>query len=386
MKLAFSIAKRFLWSGKTQTFMIILGIAIGVSVQVFIGSLINGLQDDLVNSTIGSSSQITVTRESENAYINNYTSHISTLEKTDIPFTAISETINLNGSLIKNDDSKPTLLRGFDYGKAEDIYGFEQALTEGTLPSGDNEVTIGVLLAEKLGLGVGDDVTFVMPSQTNQTFEIVGLFDFNIQSVNETWSLATLGTLRMLADLTSDQAGSIETQIGDVFAAEEYTVAIKNALPEDLSVSNWMQENAELLSGLNGQSVSSIMIQIFVMVSVVLGISSVLAITVLQKSRQIGILKAMGITDKDASLIFLSEGLILGVIGAVLGVLLGLGLGLAFQTFAVDAGGDPVVSLSIDPGFIALSATIAMLAAIVASVIPARKSSTISVIEVIRNG
>jgi lipoprotein-releasing system permease protein len=68
-----------------------------------------------------------------------------------------------------------------------------------------------------------------------------------------------------------------------------------------------MDNNEELLSGLQGQSISSLMIQIFVVVSVVIGISSVLAIIVMQKSRQIGILKAMGIKDFDASLIFLFE-------------------------------------------------------------------------------
>jgi len=386
MKHAYSIAKRFLWSGKSQTILIILGIAIGVSVQVFIGSLIRGLQDDLVNSTIGSSSQITITHEDDREPIDDYMSRITTLESSDIPFTAMSETINLNGSLVNADDSKPTLLRGFDFTKANEIYGFEDALTEGRLPESDNEITMGLLLAETIGLGVGDNITFTTPTAAGRSLEIVGLFDFNVKSVNETWSLTTLNTVRTLKGFSSNQIDAIETQIDDVFEAETYSLTLEDILAEDLSVSNWMQENAELLSGLNGQSISSLMIQIFVMVSVVLGISSVLAITVLQKSRQIGILKAMGITDKDASLIFLSEGLILGLIGAVFGVLLGLGLGFAFQTFALDADGNPVVSLSIDSGFIAISAAVAMLAAIIASLIPARKSSSLSVIEVIRNG
>lgn len=386
MKLAFSIAKRFLWSGKSQTILIILGIAIGVSVQVFIGSLIRGLQDDLVNSTIGSSSHITITHEDDREPIDDYMARITTLESSDIPFTAMSETINLNGSLIDGDDANPTLLRGFDFTKANAIYGFDDALTEGRLPESDNEITLGVLLAETVGLGVGDDITFTTPTTAGQTLEIVGLFDFNVQSVNETWSLASLNTVGTLKGFAAGQVDAIETQIDDVFEAETYTLTLEEKLSDEWSVSNWMQENAELLSGLNGQSISSVMIQIFVMVSVVLGISSVLAITVLQKSRQIGILKAMGITDRDASLIFLSEGLILGLIGAVFGVLLGLGLGVAFQTFALDADGNPVVGLSIDPGFIAISAAVALLAAVIASVIPARKSSSLSVIEVIRNG
>jgi lipoprotein-releasing system permease protein len=128
------------------------------------------------------------------------------------------------------------------------------------------------------------------------------------------------------------------------------------------------------------------MIQVFVLVSVVLGIASVLAITVMQKSKQVGILKAMGITDRISSLVFLFQGLFLGLLGAVLGVLLGVGLCVMFVTFARNPDGTALIAISVDYGFIALSAGIAVLAAIVASLIPARKSSQLNPIEVIRNG
>jgi lipoprotein-releasing system permease protein len=175
-------------------------------------------------------------------------------------------------------------------------------------------------------------------------------------------------------------------QIRDVFQAETISAAIALELDDpQIKIENWIENNQELLSGLQGQSISSVMIQVFVMISVILGISSILAITVMQKSKQIGILKAMGIEDKDSSLVFLFEGLILGIFGAIGGVLFGLGLAYAFTTFAIGADGNPVVPLNIDGGFIALSAGIAILASMLASLIPARKSSKLSVIEVIRN-
>ena len=121
------------------------------------------------------------------------------------------------------------------------------------------------------------------------------------------------------------------------------------------------------------------------MLSVILGIASILAITVMQKSRQIGIMKAMGIKNNTSSLIFLFEGLILGVFGAVAGILFGLGLATAFTTFALNPDGTPVVALFIDYGFIALSGVIAVLACLAASLIPARKSSKLNPIDIIRN-
>ena len=121
------------------------------------------------------------------------------------------------------------------------------------------------------------------------------------------------------------------------------------------------------------------------MVSVVLGIASVLAITVMQKSKQIGILKAMGIKNSNSSLIFLFEGLVLGIFGAIAGVGLGLGLAKAFTTFALNPDGTPVVALYIDIKFIALSGAIAVISCLFASLIPAIKSSALNPIDIIRN-
>jgi len=172
----------------------------------------------------------------------------------------------------------------------------------------------------------------------------------------------------------------------DVFEADLIADAVKTTINDSsLSVLNWKTQNEQLLSGLQGQSISSLMIQVFVMLSVLLGIASVLAITVMQKSRQIGILKAMGIKNRTASLIFLTEGFILGIFGAATGVAFGVGLSVAFTKFALNSDGTPVVPLSFDPNFIALSACVAVLACVLASLIPARKSSKLDPIDIIRN-
>ncbi len=91
-----------------------------------------------------------------------------------------------------------------------------------------------------------------------------------------------------------------------------------------LKVTEWQAQNADLLSALKSQSSSSYMIQFFVLVAVALGIASTLAISAVQKTRQIGILKAMGMKDRQAGRIFLWQALILGVRGAAVGVVAGL--------------------------------------------------------------
>jgi lipoprotein-releasing system permease protein len=385
MKLAIQIAWRFLASAKRQTFIIVLGIAVGVSVQVFIGSLITGLQDSLVDKTIGSSSHITVLSNDENnPLISNYQSVMDDIEQNNQEISVISPTVDLGGILEKGLVKKEILFRGLDFQNANEIYKFDQKLTSGSrLPEALNEVILGKTIQTDLDLSLGDTILIDI-NGTYHTLTVVGFFDFNVFIVNKTWGVSTLGTLQQI--LGESSVTSIELQIDQVFDAEGLALALdQDLIDNDLYTTNWMAENQELLSGLSGQSTSSLMIQVFVIISVVLGISSVLAITVMQKSKQIGIMKAMGILDRDASLVFLSEGFILGIFGAIGGVLLGYGLLYSFTTFALNPDGTPVVPLSIEVGFIALSAMIALVASTLASLIPAIKSSKLTVIEVIRN-
>jgi lipoprotein-releasing system permease protein len=128
------------------------------------------------------------------------------------------------------------------------------------------------------------------------------------------------------------------------------------------------------------------MIQVFVLLAVLLGISSVLAISVVQKSRQLGILKAMGIKDKAASWIFLAQGLILGTVGSIIGTGLGLLLNWSFSVFVKNPDGSSLVPFYFDPVFVFVSMFIAIIAATLAAFIPARKSSKLNPIEVIKNG
>lgn len=382
MKLAFQIAKRFLLASKKQTIVIILGIAVGVSVQVFIGALISGLQQSLVDTTIGSRSQITITAD-ENEFIDDYYDLVIQTKNSSENISVVTPTVTTGGQLVKGESNENTVLRGFDFQTADDIYKFNDKLVgeDSSLPANNNEIVIGINLKNNLGLDIGDMVQFTSPALGDHNLEIVGFFDFEVSEINNTWAIATLSTVQAILG-EGDVAGAIELQLNEVFDAEDVTKPeIITAIGNDYNINTWIGDNASLLSGLQGQSISSLMIQIFVIVSVVLGISSTLAITVLQKSKQLGILKAMGIKDTDASFIFLFEGLLLGVFGAIVGILLGIGLLYAFTTFS---GTD--IPITIDAGFLLLSAGIAIAASTIAALSPAIKSSKLSVMEVIRNG
>lgn len=385
LKLALDIARRFLKSSKSQTLLIILGIAIGVSVQVFIGSLIDGLQVSLVDKTIGSSSHITISQEEDKEYITDYVELVEDLEE-DNRFTAVSKSFDSPGYIKSQEESSSVLMRGFEFEAANDIYSFGEKLIEGSLPSSDNEVIIGKNLAESLGLGISDKIVYTTFDMKEADIKIVGIFDLRVSSLNKSWIVTELTTAQKIYN-QEDKITSIETQVREVFDADIIADSLKDDLDKlNLISANWKVENEELLSGLAGQSASSIMIQVFVLLAVLLGIASVLAISVVQKSKQLGILKAMGIKDKIASQIFLFQGLILGTIGGIIGAFLGVGLSFGFSNFVKNPDGSALVPFYLDMEFIVISVIIAIIASTLAALIPAINSSKLNPIEVIKNG
>lgn len=387
MKLNFNIAVRFLKSNISQTLIIILGIGIGISVQIFIGSLIQGLQKGLVEKTIGSSSQITITATSQDKLIDDYIDLMKTVQSADIRVKDILPAYD-NAVLMEYDGKSQSLfVRGFDLSKADDIYKITDSIVEGSMPKKANEVILGKSLIEEYGFQVGDTITIIMPDKTARECKIAGFFDLKIAQINNSWCITSLSSAQELFNV-KDVITSIEMQVADQYVFSTDTIAenISKAIgTSEYKITDWKEQNEQLLSGLQGQSISSIMIQIFVMLSVVLGIASVLAITVMQKAKQIGILKAMGIKNSATSMIFLFEGLILGTFGAIVGILLGLGLAAVFSTFALNPDGTPVVALYLNIKFVAMSGVIAILSCVFASFIPAIKSSKLNPIDIIRN-
>lgn len=386
MKLAFSIAIRFLKSSKGQTLLIVIGITIGVAVQVFIGSLIDGLQVSLVDRTIGSSSQITITDANNENYFSDNEDLMNELVE-DERLSAVSRSISGNGFIAEGEENTTALLlRGFEFDSANDIYNFPETIVDGIVPETNNEVMLGVDFIEAEALEIGDSLEFLIPGNDPQDVEIVGVFDLGVASLNESWMVSNLETAQTMFD-EEGNISAIEMQVEDVFEADLIASDIEETIESlGLETSNWKDENEQLLSGLTGQSISSYMIQVFVLIAVLLGIASVLAISAVQKSKQLGILKAMGIKDKTAGLIFLFQGFLLGTIGAIVGAIVGVGLMYGFSTFVKNPDGTALVPFYADWTFIGISVLIAIVSSTIASFIPAKNSSRLNPIEVIQNG
>ncbi len=377
MKLSFQIAWKFLTSSKAQTVLIITGIAIGISVQLFIGLLIQGLQKDLIQTTIGSSSQITIEEKDETIKMDDPI--IEKLEEEE-RLSIVSLVLQKDAFLSVSEQDYTVLVRGIQFDKKQDLAQLEDKLIEGRLPLEDNEIILGQFFDE---INLEDVVEIQSFEKEPISMKVVGIFDFGNATVNEKQVYTNLKTLQRYLQL-ENQVSSIEMQLVDIFSSRQVKEELD--IPQQFTVTTWEESNASLLSALSSQSLSSVIIQVFVVISVALGISSVLIVSVTQKSKQIGILKAMGLNNNGVSLVFVAQGLILGILGSVMGIILGFGLLEAFSRFAVDEAGNSIITIYYTLSSFTISMLVGVLSAVVASLIPAQKSKKLTVMEVINNG
>jgi lipoprotein-releasing system permease protein len=378
VSLPLRIAIRFLLSGKTQTVLIVGGIAVAISVQVFVGLLLDSLQKGLVDRTVGNSPQVTISSAKENVTIGRW-EEIVTIADSLGATAAVGVSASANAFVKKGNDSVPVLVRGFDANAVERIYGLEDSLYEGRAVAAAGEVLIGRDLSEELEIAIGDKLQVRTPGGAVVDYTVSGLFDLGVAAIDGSWVVANVRTAQNLFGF-GDRVTSVEIKVVDIFSADLVAADI-----EYLDVSNWKDENEQLLEAVQSQAISSNMIQIVIILSVAIAIASILSISVLQKKRQVGILKAMGIKDRAASLIFVYQGVFIGLLAGLVGIALGVGFLYGFTLFATS-GGESVLDFRFEPLFIVRSFAVAIVASALAGLVPARKSLQLTPAEVIREG
>jgi lipoprotein-releasing system permease protein len=378
--LSLTIAARFLRKSLVQSLLIAAGIAIGIGVQVFLGSLIISLQANLVDQTIGSRSQVTVEPATQGGALD-YTDAVKTAIAdepgitTQVPVRAFSALLRVGK------ESTPLQFTGGELAQLDTIYGLSGKTAAGTASLTGSEVLIGTDLADKYKLASGGALTLVLPDGKTVEAKVSAVVDLGSAAANSSLAFSSSSLAQGVLGQTANQYSAVQTQVANVFDSATIAKSLggQSALA-GLQVTDWQAENQDLLSALNAQSSSSYTIQFFVLVAVALGIASTLAISAVQKTRQIGILKAMGMGDRQSGRIFLWQAAILGVIGAAAGVVVGVGLITVFSALSSTFPITPQL------GFAAISFVVGVLVALLSSLIPSRRTSKLDPIEVIQGG
>jgi lipoprotein-releasing system permease protein len=282
-------------------------------------------------------------------------------------------------------------VRGIEPASYRRIVPLDSFLVAGRIDLDGFRAVIGTELARDLGLSVGDrfrlragtDVTGAATEAASGAYTVSGLFDLGNRDLNSRWVFVSLRATQSMFGLEGG-VSSIDVKGERIYDAEP--LAREITARTGLVADSWMATNAQLLTGLRSQSASSIMIQTFVVLAVALGIASVLAVSVVQKSREIGILRATGTSTGQVLRVFLVQGAILGLLGSALGVALGVGLGLFFSNLARNPDGTSTFPVSLDLVLYLRSAALAVGVGLAAAVLPARRAARMNPADIIRSG
>ncbi len=379
--LSLRIAWRFLRSSPGQSALIACGIAVGIATQIFVGSIIISLQDNLLETTIGSSPQVTIQAIKESDPVR-FTPKMKDLIYNDprVKPGSVAPVRSVPALFSNGTDSSTLGLIGGNLKELDGIYKLSDKTIEGKASLGNGEIMIGKEFAEKYNISPGDSVALSLQGGQSGTFTVTGIFDLGSSQFNARQAFVSGKVPQTVLGWANDEFQAIDVQLNEPYDSKAVASAWSSQLP-GVSVVEWQGQNASLLAGLTAQSASSYMIQGFVLIAVALGIASTLAIAAVQKTRQIGILKAMGLADRPAGRIFLWQAAILGVAGSTLGVVLLLRDPRAVPPLAravLDHDGPDVRGAS--------RAMIGIGVAMLSSIVPIRRTSKLDPIEVIQNG
>ena len=250
---------------------------------------------------------------------------------------------------------------------------------EARLASGD--ILIGIELARNLGAAVGDKLNIMGASGGAQALTIRGLLDFGNKGVNQRNTYVSLRTAQALLGLIGGVT-TIDMAVHDIYAADLLARAI--AASNDVEADSWISTNAQFFTAVRAQETSNTLIRLFVALSVAFGIAAVLIVSVIQRSREIGILRAMGTSRGRILRVFLLQGGLLGFGGSLLGSALGAAALIWWHDIARQSDGTELFPLILEQRLFIMTSVLATFTGLLAATAPAVRAAKLDPVVAIR--
>ncbi len=379
--------------------MITIGVAVGVAVIVFISALIQGLQSNIVERTLGTQAHIRLLSPDEVNHIvppaagtlqllledqraqrlrsiNNWQQITGTLDHLPV-LTAVSPVVSGPAFVQRGEAIQSVALVGINLERYQQIIPLKQYMVSGELRVSADNVLIGRQLAKDLGVQVGSKLRLDTGQQKNAVVNISGIFELGVRELDARYVYLDLKQAQSLLNLPGGVT-VIDLTIQDIFQADQ--IASQVGRLTGLKAESWIETNAQLMNAITAQSLSTNMIIVFVGISVAFGIASVMSVSVVQRTREIGILRATGATQAQILRVFLFQGAIFGLLGSMLGSVVSYGLIWGFNQF-----GPGLFYISISIKLILSALFLATVTGILAAAIPSRRAAALDPVEAIRH-
>ena len=392
------VAIRFLREGRLQTLFIITGVAIGVAVIVFMSALMTGLQANFIRRVLSAQAHIQLLPPKEvarplrvdstaavgvieGAIIQPPLQRLKSIDQwqavaTQIrampEVTAVSSVAGGSALAVRGSASRAISVAGIEPASYYRIVNIDQKIVRGNAQLKATDILIGTEMASDLGVDIGDKLRVTTASGAASALTVLGIFDLGNKNANQRSTFVALHTAQSLLGLPGGVT-SLEVTVGDVYAAE--VIARRITAATGVEADSWIKSSAEFFTAVSAQKAANTAIRFFVGLSVAFGIASVLVVVVVQKSREIGILRAMGISRGQILRVFLLQGGLLGLAGALVGSAIGLLALLSWQHFEINADGTPLFPLIFDSELFITALLLATLTGLGAAFAPALRAA-----------
>ena len=406
------LIKRFLFSKKTDGFISIfswfsiIGITIGVAAIIIVMAVMNGFREELTSRLLGINGHL-------NIYSNSgqITKEEVNIIKSDFSDNQLIPLIQTQALVISNEFSKGVFLRGYDNEYLDDLHFLKQNIVEGKLFGNNiNDIVIGYVLANKFGLSVGDEIKIAIPKTDNtifgniprfKTLTVSGILNLGMYEYDSSFVFSNISIARKLLVLEDQNFNLIEIFIQSPNNIEIIQDKVNRRIIANnfrLYTSSWKENNSTLINALNVEKNVMFLILTLIILVASMNIISGLIIFVKEKNKDIGILKTIGLSNKSLIKIFLSIGLIIGLIGTIFGGLVGVIFSLNIKSiqffieniFHIDLFAKEIYYLSnlpsrVDNLEVFYVLIISIIICLIATTIPAYRSMKVDPIKSLKN-
>jgi len=400
------ITFRFLKARKKDGFLNIIsifsfiGISLGVAVLIIVMSVMNGFRSELINKIVGFNAHITV-KPYENQII------IDDLNKTKLNFISSDLILSNSGEaiIIQKDISKGIVLRGYsknDFAKLKIIKNKTFVGNKNNLTK--NYISIGKELSFTLGLKIGDDLTIMSSAGVEtiignlpkkKTFTVISLFESGLADFDNNVAFINLDTLDEFFNLKNEDR-NLEIYLKNPQNIENQKIIVQQIFPNEF-VYSWSDTNSSLFSALKVERNVMFIILSLIIIVAAFNIISGLTILVKNKTRDIAILKSIGVLNKSIVKIFFLVGVIIGTTATIFGIILGVVFSMYVENFRqflsnvfnISLFPEEIYFLStmpseINPSSIFIISLSSILITIIVSIFPALKAAKLDPVHTLK--
>lgn len=398
----FFIARRYLRSKSGRFFSsgaltTIAGIFVGVAAIIIVLSVMNGFHQELKVRILGLTPHIIITKYSYDN-IENYDSLLQSLRKYSGVINA-EPFIYTKTIIRKENTSDGIIMRGIVDNSASEVSTLKKDIIQGEYDLSGNNIIIGIDLARSIGARIGDDISIVAPFAGEATplgvlpkltkYSVAGIFDAGMYDYNSSFVYVGLKNLQNFLDI-GDAVSGIEIKVKNINATDRMVRQIRKDLQFPYRVSDWMSMNRNIFTALRLEKIVTFIVLVLIVLVAAFGIIGLLVMMVIRKTKEIGILNAMGTKKQSIIKIFILTGSLIGIIGTLSGTIFGVLVSFVLDKYRIiNLPGDVYfiknLPVNVQISDIILVITVALVISFLSTIYPAYKAANLTPVEAIRN-